>query len=775
MIKINKSRFLKRVVSLGMIAVMSVALVACDKDEDNTISDKSYTYNTYMEKGLSCWNPHIWSADSDNELASYCEMGLIDAIADENGVFQWSFEMAEDIKDITAEFSQKEKYGITEGQTGRVWQIKLNPNACWEDDTPINADTYIESMKLLLDSQMKNSRAYLYYDATQSDTAIYNAQAYYNNDKAGKTKYAPMSVYGYETVEDALEAGVKAEDILIDVTNAFGMTVNTESGYVQYQDMTAITDEEGRIVSAGEIITGKEIYDSFFAPETKYASYASKYIYVPNGVYEEMKFEDVGIIKVDDYTFNYITVNPVTEFIFFEDMTSNWIVKTDIYNEGKTEENGVIGTSYGTSVSTFSSYGPYKLVYFEEDKQFVLEKNDKWYGYTDGKHEGQFQTTKIVVDIIPEHDAQLELFLNGKLDEISLDDNDLELYGLSDRLYFTEQTYTYRWIFATDLDKLIAMEKDLDDGKNKRILSYDDFRKAMSIAMDRERFCQMTTPGYKSTDYLLNNMYYIENNSLLKYRKNDDYNAGTGYDPEGAKALFQSVYEQALADGNYTEGQDIEIRCMVSSADSLTTHDITQQDLLNEMLAEATKGTGFEGKINIKFESGASNRYEDCANGKYEMIRGIWGGATFNPFEAIGCYTNPEYAGGFVHEQCGWNPTLDMLSIAFDFDGDGTEDTVEKTYTQWTKDINDNNIYSTNMPARLAVLSALETGVLSEYQCIPWGTETVSNLLSQKVEYGFQKHNIMYGYGGIRYMTYNYDDEAWDKYVKEQDGTIDYK
>ena len=37
-----------------------------------------------------------------------------------------------------------------------------------------------------------------------------------------------------------------------------------------------------------------------------------------------------------------------------------------------------------------------------------------------------------------------------------------------------------------------------------------------------------------------------------------------------------------------------------------------------------------------------------------------------------------------------------------------------------------------------------------------------------------ENYNIMYGYGGIRLMTYNYDDEAWAKYVADQGGTLSY-
>lgn len=44
-------------------------------------------------------------------------------------------------------------------------------------------------------------------------------------------------------------------------------------------------------------------------------------------------------------------------------------------------ENGVYTNSYGTSADTTISYGPYKMVSFQQDKEIVYEKNPNWYGY----------------------------------------------------------------------------------------------------------------------------------------------------------------------------------------------------------------------------------------------------------------------------------------------------------------------------------------------------------------------------------------------------------
>ena len=178
---------LKRVLVLALAAAMTLSLAACG---GNKKDNASYTYNVYMEASPTNWNPHTWEMNSDNEMMSYIEMGLVDVQIAEDGVnFEWVMEMAEDINDITKDYADKAKWGITE-DAGRVWEIKLNKAAQWADGTPINADTYVYSMQQLLSSEMKNYRAGNY---VSGDSSIVGAEGYFNNDKVGQTKYAPAA------------------------------------------------------------------------------------------------------------------------------------------------------------------------------------------------------------------------------------------------------------------------------------------------------------------------------------------------------------------------------------------------------------------------------------------------------------------------------------------------------------------------------------------------------------------------------------------------------
>lgn len=80
----------------------------------------------------------------------------------------------------------------------------------------------------------------------------------------------------------------------------------------------------------------------------------------------------------------------------------------------------------------------------------------------------------------------------------------------------------------------------------------------------------------------------------------------------------------------------------------------------------------------------------------------------------------------------------------------------------------------TDPEARLKVLAELEYQVLSSYQCIPFAAETTISMYSMKINYGTQNYNVMYGFGGIRNITYNYDDAEWEAYVASQGGILSY-
>ncbi len=831
-----KQRKVIAILAMILVLVLCVGVfAACNKEEEDPMK---YTLRDTLGAGPTNFNPHTWETNADNYLAPYTEMGFVDTTIAADGVnFEWVYEMATSVTDVTAEYladpAKVSKWEINaeKQSVGKVYRIALNPAAKWANGVAINADTYVESMKALLDPKMRNYRANTYYSGS---AAVKNAQKYFESQSPIYDVVVPA--YG-EGEEPDYSFDITKQPVYINL-NATNMTISRYSfqslkddyGYIK--DATSYNALKEQANAYGYIQVTDENKAQVLSIMNEYLSPFGYSIYEEDGstvnedLFKEFLFyntgkfsdsfawENVGLLKVDDYTIDYVVEDTEEEFYFLTSLTSNWIVYLPLYNQLKSKVGELETTKYGTSVDTYMSYGPYKLVSYEKDKQLKMTRNENWYGWTDGKHEGQFQTTDIVADIIADDSTLEGLFLSGKIDGLTLNSSQLATYRNSANLLKTDSTYTFRFVFATDLDALKSLESDTyKNGKNLQVLSYKDFRKALSLAINRAELTAQATGGYKPAYSLYNSIYYynVAEDSESIYRRTDEakqaivdlygieygadktyktlddaYKAISGYDVEAAKALFEAVYEQAIKDGRYTDGQEILIHCDASGAQTLTEDDLAQERLLNQFVAAATVGTGFEGKISFVFRTNTDSRYKDVAAGKVEMIRGAWGGAAFYPFSAIRCYVGVEYQGGIssIHESCGWDPRTEKLSLTYDFDGDGNAETWEYDLEQWAVLINGggnlartgDSVYPavTDAKAKLYIMSKLEYTVLSAYQCIPFASETSCSLFSHKISYATLNYNIMYGYGGIRLMTYNYTDKQWDNYVKSQNNKLSY-
>ena len=78
-----------------------------------------------------------------------------------------------------------------------------------------------------------------------------------------------------------------------------------------------------------------------------------------------------------------------------------------------------------------------------------------------------------------------------------------------------------------------------------------------------------------------------------------------------------------------------------------------------------------------------------------------------------------------------------------------------------------------DVEVRLGIIAALEQEILTAYYTVPISYSFGCSLLSYKVEYITTEYNTFMSYGGIKYMTYNYDDYDWYQYVHEN--KVDYK
>lgn len=784
MINAKLKKVFKSTVSLMLVLGLMATTAACDKGGADTDPKEpaqggeqqeqeaaTYTLNEVLTGSPNKWNPHEWETTTDGYIMNYTTMGLYDfALNETRDAYTIIPEMAVgEPEDVTTEYAGDERFNVPEGATSQyAYKVKLNPEACWENGEVINADTYIYSLQQLLNYKMKNYRASGMYEGA---APIANADKYWKQQKDIYTDIYDSEAKEYRDVED--------KDMYFSLVNKvafFGDSAKAYYNNKKYHDYFILedgTDIFEKYSSKDYNELTEEAKADLLAVSVAFgdnnAEAYKEYCFTLDGKSPAFDWENVGFIKNGEFEVTFVLSKAATPFYFKYSNSSFPLVYKDVYEASKKQTGSIIKSSYGTAQDNYVSYGPYKLVEYQSDKVIKMTKNDKWYGYTDGKHEGQYQTTDVVAQIVGEQATQLQLFCQGLLDDVSLTASDMDNYRTSDYIMYTPQTYTSKISMNSDLNALQSRESD---GINKSIQSYRDFRHAISLCFDREGFASKCTATHVPGFGIINHLYTCDPDTGLAYRdteeakkvlttlyKVDNVEDITGYDKVEASKLFVKAYEAALADGNIKETDKIELEFLVYKDDEAY---VKMINFLQGCIDSATQGTKVEGKITIKMTAD-EDYYDHSQTGAFEMIFSTWGGDSMNPFGMMECYCKTEKMFEY-----GFKPEEEKLTINVD----GKE--LTKTFFEWYDALNNKEYVTAPMKTRLHIMAGIELGLLETYNCPPIYYRTATSLRSKKIEYGTDTYVQLVGFGGVRDITYNYTDKEWEKYCAENDNKLDY-
>lgn len=549
------------------------------------------------------------------------------------------------------------------------------------------------------------------------------------------------------------------------------------------------------------------------------------YVYTYEG--STIEASDIGIRKVDDYTIRFYLTKSITPLNLKFSLTSNFLVNVDLYKKLTTTlANGNLATTYATnSVNNYMSYGPYKLTYFEKGKEIHIERNEKWYGYTDGKHENQFQMDQIITTILPSHDTAMQQFLAGKLDDIDLTVNDVRSYGTSSRCTTTYESYTQKLSFNSD--RATLKDRQSVAGENKTILANKNFREGLSLALDRTQFASQATSGSKGFTGLLNDLYLANNATGETYRSTSqgksvygkvyghlggstidetsgsalsedavgyNYNLGVAYAVKGIEEELQST-EQGHINANDTIS--IEFRVYDDTSENTVAAYNFIQKAWTQLLADVTTKLKADGaikdseSISVKLSLVKDQDYYTTAqNGRYDMIFSTWGGAAINPYGLMQVYCDNSFT-----QTCeyGFKGKQAETKLDIDLDGNGVIDptTETRSFAKWYDDMNnadefneaqygdevtkdDDNYEAWNKihNQKLTVLAGLEAGILNRFEAVPLVARGSSSLLGFKCEYATKTYVSLIGYGGIRLMKFNYTDSQWSNFCSSHGNSL---
>ncbi len=775
---------------------------------------KVYTYKDYLAgmTGLN-WNPLTWETNDDSYVLGFLTMGFYDfAINEDKTGYSVVPEMAAALPvDVTADYVGS--YGIKEGDSAKAWKIALNPNATWEDGTPITADDYIYSMQQQLDPKALYRRADSYY---AGDFQLVNAKEYlYAGQKVWNDAYQDgfAGEGGERTALDVAAGTIGGMPAKIAVGKGLSwLGGNSLAAYVKtygdtyfdtaaYDSLAALADDKGLVdVNADTVALLEKVISNPAWGEG--ADFVLSYM-VYEYEYPTLSWDEVGLLKLDNYTLVYITVAPTEEAAFYVpyNLSSTWLVNKPLFEasktyydaEGKTTtaENAVsITSSYFTTLEGTISYGPYKMTAFQEGKAIKFERNDNWYGYSDGKHVGQFQTDIIDVSVISDDKTALQVFLQGDLAGKGLTSEYFEDYASSDRLVYTPESYTTKLTFNTNYESLVAL------GNNQQLLAVSEFRNAFGLAVDKEAFVSAYTSAGEAGFGLLNYQYCYDPFSGAIYRDSDyakkalveyygieygegkdfenleeAYNAMTGYDLDAAKALMQEAYDKAVAAKIYDGTSPVVLEILVYDSEEIY---VKMVNFFNDALKAATEGTDFEGLVSIELKIDA-DYYDTMYGGGAAMIFSTWGGAAMSPFTMINqVYTDASDGSG---NQMEYGYETDKIMVTINVNGNDITASL-KDWADWCGSSKVTALEEViglftdyNYDTRCAFFSIVEKVYLQGYATFGLYYRNSASLVSYKINQGSDSYLQIVGRGGIRHITYNYDDATWET-VK---GTFDYK
>lgn len=842
------SKTMMRLVSLILVVIMLGAVaVSCGTKAEGA---GDYTYRSYTTAMGTNWNPHTWETNADDSILSYVSSPFItmEAKDTDGGVYQWVYEMATEIKDVTAaNQADLTKYNVSlpEGKTaaditeGYVFEIKLNPDAVWQNGEKITADDYIYSMQQLLDSKMKNYRANLYISG---ESALAGAAAYYNSESP---IYAPVvAPYGEgETpdysfdIEKAIADGTLFVNVSTDQMTLYNMSLSElNNTYLADETLTTLFTRLANEANAYGYtkITAEnkaEIFDAikfilanlFGITGADADTYVLEALFYNTGKFgEKVGYDTVGCYKVDDYTIRYVCQTAIDFYYFLTSCTSTWLVYEELYEAGKDTTGELVTTNYGTSVETTMSYGVYKLESLQAEKQIVFTQNENWYGWekdekgklvlddednlvsytsyhknldgeefkVDGEARRQHTIEKVVIDVMEEAAAK-QAFLQGKLSDWSTPAAEVLTYAASDRLYKVDETYTMSFFFNTGIDALKNMDAN-EGNKNSVVLSNINFRKGFSYAIDRAKYVT-ATEGFKPAFALLNNLYYYDfyNDPNSMYRGTDQ-----------AKEAICNLYGVKWGEGTPYATLD-------DAVNSITGYNLEEAKKLlktacDELVAAGLYKAGDAIEIKIGWAKGAltdaDNKQATLMN---EFINAAaegsgFGTITFSPIGNIEDRYGDVPAGKYAIGYGAWGGAalypFRNFQVYMDPDNtpineagcwDPTTETltltvkgeeVTMTWQAWSNSMIGTGKYAdADFETKLDITSMLETKYLEKYYRIPLAGTTICSMLSYQLDYYTQDYNFAYGFGGSRLMTFNYDDAEWDAFVAENGGKLSYE
>ena len=788
------------------------------------LGEVTYTYNTYTSVSPSNWNELTYQDSNDTQIMSYLGGSFFSfnfAFDNEgkiiDGGYQVEYDAVSALEDVTATYAGDEKYAVPADATkGYAYKFTLRNDLQWDDGTPIHAIDFVETMKRQEDPDFFNYRADSFYNG---DTIIHNAKDYLYQGSEGyfsaRSSFEHFAEENYDNlyfrsfpVSSYEGAWANGDDC--EVASWFKGKYSSYWSYVETYGIFIIPYLfEAGVDTPADALAMSKALDKKSMTEIQADATLKGYWDIILGFWQTDPDEELDLlvsyyqfpavswdsvgIKVGANENELIVILDKTLNLFKEDGTSlsykaayNFsslpLVKLDLYDNNKVApkiDGGLWTSKYNSSVETSASWGPYKLTYFQSGKQYILDRNPNWYGKNMAQYAGQYQTDRIVCDTISSWNTAWLAFQQGDIASIGIDVSIAADYKNSSRAVFTADDYVGSMQLQSNVT---ALAERSSSEHNKMMLAYADFRKAISLCIDRDAYCQECTTSSLKGFGLFNSMHYYDVENGGVYRNEDvakevicnvygvdleeydsldeAYAAVSGFNLDLARELVDKAYAQAVKDGVIGENDIVKLTVGASTNSEAVQR---QFNFLKRAFETLAVGTNLEGRLTLELDTSFGSTWANSfRDGKYDICTGGWTGAAWNPGYFLLAYLSPDY----MYSKA-WQTDKVMLTYNPYQDGNPEHD-YEMSLLDWYDCLNGAQGAAYNWSEgevstefRLGIIAQLEEQILLAYYTVPMYNFFSAQLVSYKIEFGTKNYNTFMGYGGMRYITYKFTDAAW--------------
>ena len=239
----------------------------------------------------------------------------------------------------------------------------------------------------------------------------------------------------------------------------------------------------------------------------------------------ECSWEDVGMKKIDDLTVEYTFEYGIPQINVQRIANSGMIVYRPYYEGGLSEDKSV--TNYGTSLDTYMSFGPFKLVEWIPDAKFTMVRNEYY------PHQEHLHIEGVDYKVVPDGETALQLFMKGELDYCDLTYTDWEKFEDDPRVYeYFNDSLMYAFV-------------NLGNPSQNNILGSLDYRKALSHGADRVELAN-TMGVYPVSRYIRRSVIgnALTDEPFVEIPADYVADPATLYNPELAREYLAKAFEE---------------------------------------------------------------------------------------------------------------------------------------------------------------------------------------------------------------------------------------